>query len=265
MRGDRRSPGVPEDLSLSLHRQLGTYALAAGATSVSLLALAPPSPAEVVYTPANQIIGRQSSYSIDLNHDGIIDFVIVERPRGNGPFGTIQSLSVKPPTGNQVKCITISCFSTFIYPAALRPGSPIGSSQRGWLAGGPMAVEALFAGGSVRYSFVWVNVTDRYLGLRFKINGESHFGWARLSVKFHGGPPKNRTWEAYLTGYAYETIAGKAIIAGQTSANASEDEDQSNASFQTMPLETLQFAALGELALGANGLELWRRDEAESD
>jgi hypothetical protein len=264
MKRPNRSPRTPSNISAPLNRRLNSYAFASGAAGVALLALAQSSEAEVVYTPVNQIIGRQGSYSIDLNHDGIIDFVIVERPRENGSFGTIQSLSVKPPTGNQVKCVTKSCISTFIYPDALRPGSPIGSSQRGWLPGGPMAAEALFTGGSVRYSFVWVNVTDRYLGLRFKINGESHFGWARLSVKFHGGPPKNRTWEAHLTGYAYETIAGRAIIAGQTSASASEDEDRSSA-FQTVPPEALQLAALGKLALGANGLELWRRDEADSD
>jgi hypothetical protein len=54
---------------------------------------------------------------------------------------------------------------------------------------------------------------NRYLGLRFFINGKLHYRWARVSVFINGGsfsPPP------FLTGYAYETIPGKSIIAGQT-------------------------------------------------
>jgi hypothetical protein len=44
-------------LRQSVHHDLTAYALAAGAAGVSLLSLAQPSEAEVVYTPANQTIG----------------------------------------------------------------------------------------------------------------------------------------------------------------------------------------------------------------
>jgi hypothetical protein len=45
----------------------------------------------------------------------------------------------------------------------------------------------------------WVNVKDRYLGLKFQIKGNTHYGWARLNVKV-----SKTTITATLTGYAYE-------------------------------------------------------------
>jgi hypothetical protein len=57
----------------------------------------------------------------------------------------------------------------------------------------------------------WQNVTNHYLGIRFKINGQAHYGWARLTVlEGRFGPIIT------LTGYAYESVAGAPIVAGQT-------------------------------------------------
>jgi hypothetical protein len=53
-------------------------------------------------------------------------------------------------------------------------------------------------------------VKDRYLGLRFETNGQNHFGWERLSVRF-----SKEGFSAILTGYAYETVPNKAIPTGK--------------------------------------------------
>ena len=250
-----------------MQKRLNTYTVAAGAAGVSLMALTQPSEAEIVYTPANETINRSSSYSLDLNHDGTVDFIIANHAGewGSGA-GTEQVLLVQAGKSNQVNCAYSFCLSTFIYAAALRRGTQIGQPQRrhGWLGHEAIMADQILVNGSAVYFNSWANVTNQYLGLRFQINGEVHFGWARLSVKFHGGLPAERTWEAHLTGYAYETVAGKAITAGQTSGNTSEDEEQSNASFQTKPLEAIGFSALGKLGLGASGLALWRREDPES-
>jgi len=66
--------------------------------------------------------------------------------------------------------------------------------------------------GSVDVWGSWINVKNRYLGVKFKIEGEAHYGWARLSVKVQ----EPFTITATLTGYAYETIPNKPIIAGMT-------------------------------------------------
>jgi hypothetical protein len=56
----------------------------------------------------------------------------------------------------------------------------------------------------------WKGATNKYLGLAFQIHGKTHYGWARLTT--HMFFKKSAT----LTGYAYETIAGKSIITGKT-------------------------------------------------
>jgi hypothetical protein len=82
-------------------------------------------------------------------------------------------------------------------------------------------------GGGTSSRGPWDNVTKRYLGLQFHIKGKLHYGWARLNVKISG---VNVT--AKLTGYAYETIPNKPIIAGKTHGKDS--------------------GTLGRLALGAS-------------
>lgn len=52
------------------------------------------------------------------------------------------------------------------------------------------------------------------LGLSFQMSGETYDGWVELSIK-SGGAPKG-SFAATVTGYAYETIPGMAINAGQT-------------------------------------------------
>jgi hypothetical protein len=261
MKRAKRSRDVPTNLSLALQHRLSKYALAAGAAGVTLLALPQSSQAEVVYTPANETIGRLGKYNLDLNQDGITDFILAEQDASNGLY---QQLSAKAAAGNQVNCESEWCISGDSYAAALRFGSQIGPSHtRGWMAGNvPMALEALNRGGSVYYGDAWANVSDRYLGLLFKINGETHYGWARLSVKFHGGPVKVRSWEAHLTGYAYETVANQPMTAGQIKSN-DDNAENSTSSAQLKPLTKAQVATLGMLAVGADGLTLWRREERE--
>jgi hypothetical protein len=91
----------------------------------------------------------------------------------------------------------------------------------------------------------------RGCGLKFGIRGKRHFGWARLSVRIVNG----KGILATLTGYAYETIPGKAIKAGQTKE---AEEDPTNEDFNpgaslklSIP-DKPQPASLGMLALGTS-------------
>ncbi|MBE9490507.1 MAG: T9SS type A sorting domain-containing protein, partial [Bacteroidetes bacterium] len=54
----------------------------------------------------------------------------------------------------------------------------------------------------------WSNKDDKYLGLRFNISGNTHYGWARLTVSVAGS-----TW--VIKDYAYNTIPDEPITAGQ--------------------------------------------------
>ena len=268
-----------KNLPTPLDHRLITYTLAASTAGVSLLALAQPSDAEVVYTPANQIINRLTLYRLDLNHDGITDFTMFDRVTGPTQFlSSRQSLGVRAAPYNRVKCVYPSfCASTFIYAAVLPQGSQIGTSQNrhGWL--GELAQMGLAEGSKGKDTLFgyWPNTRNGYLGLRFQIDREPHFGWARLSVQFVGGSAGNRTWEAHLTGYAYETIANESIKAGQIGGTNDENavflpdpasEDQAKGNPAAKPTSaSAQSNTLGALALGADGIALWRREEAESE
>ena len=62
---------------------------------------------------------------------------------------------------------------------------------------------------------------------------------------------------AVLTGYAYETIPNKAIIAGQTKEQVDSSVGQPDAASPAAPTEP---ASLGALAVGAPALSVWRRE-----
>ena len=66
----KRSPRSRKTISLSdsVHQQLNSYALAAGAAGVGVLALGQSAEAKIIYTPAHHVIGERTSYQLDLNH-----------------------------------------------------------------------------------------------------------------------------------------------------------------------------------------------------
>jgi hypothetical protein len=169
---------------------LNAYALAAG---VSLLFPPQASQAEIVYTPVHATVGRNGSYGIDLNHDGRVDFTIVERSE-LFTFSSLQLLSVQPATGNEIECPV--CIFTQPVASALRAGSRIGGGDgRRYFANSARSMAGKLAtqGGEVLYDGLWNNVRDRYLGLKFHLDDGAHFGWARLNVQFS---PKQNTWRA---------------------------------------------------------------------
>jgi len=74
-------PSVPKSgktskVSNSLNRQLSMYSQMAAAAGVSVLALAGASEGEVVYTETHQVTQTSFPLYIDLNHDGINDFML---------------------------------------------------------------------------------------------------------------------------------------------------------------------------------------------
>lgn len=245
----------PSRLSRRLQSQLNMYAVAASAAGVGALALAQPAAAEVMYTPAHQVIGANGVFNLDLNHDGNVDFLIQQW--NYRFFSSSNQLLADPAVGNGV-------MGKKYFASALASGASIGPNQP-FIAGGSngelmLAVGHSTTGGTSLVYGYWANVRNRYLGLKFQIGGETHFGWARLSVQrqqFH--------FTALLTGYAYETKPNTAIKAGQTPGGdgASAANLRLPVSSISAPLNnssaTQRSRTLGELALGAQTGPLGRR------
>jgi hypothetical protein len=239
-------PRKTADLSGSIHQQLNMYVLAASAAGVGVLALAQPVEAKIVYTPAHRVIGPDSRYLLDLNHDGITDFTIANSY--NCPDSCVSIIVAKPANGTHGVEGPLSSQGHASWAYALKAGAIIGPKR-------PFSASALeFAGSGVCHpaGSHWCNL-KRYLGLSFKIHGQTHYGWARISM----GNAKGGRIKAVLLGYAYETTAGKAIIAGATSG---PDDAEPAASLKK---PTPKPATLGALAMGEGGLSIWRRKETQ--
>jgi len=229
------------------------YALAAGAAGVGLLAAAPPAEAKIIYTPAHRVITPKHSFNIDFNHDGITDFRIANSVSACTDFCFFE-LRQRPADGNSAVGYTIG--SGFPLDSALKPGARIGprSPFKKGTAAMVVARSNVYTSNKTIVYGPWINVKDRYLGLKFQIKGNTHYGWARLNVKVG-----TTTITATLTGYAYETIPNKPIIAGQTKGQDDGTVEESNTAL-TVP--TPEPTTLGVLTLGSPGLSMWRREES---
>jgi hypothetical protein len=239
-----RAPRKPKDLSESLHRLLNSYALAASAAGVGLLALAAPAEGEIVYTPGNKNVpncraNQNLCFKLDLNHDGIIDFMIPFLGTTYKGTLTFQIIPAKNQSKNRIWGTLSSSYGgrpggKHGVASALNSGVSIGQNffkfQPGhqdmaiWCdACGPSS-----AGGGWGQ---WRDVTNKYLGLKFFIKRKVHYGWARLTTK-----PGKKYMIVTMTGYAYETVAGRSIITGRTKGP---------------DVITVQPGSLGALAVGS--------------
>jgi hypothetical protein len=261
MKMSKQRRRAPFEFRESVRHRLDTYALVASAAGVSLLVLAQPAEARIVYTRAHHIIGHLGTYNLDLNHDGSTDVRIFETNHSTSEAGQITRLIAAPGASNLVKGYPLwnSLGTRIPYASAVRPGQKIGGSRTrfGYGTAQPMAAAATVAGGPA-YSFAaWGNlplIPYRYLGVKFQIHGKTHYGWARMIVKVSGVEIT-----ATLTGYAYETVPNKTIVAGKKS----DSEDSAEISRELTSRNTNAApAGLGRLAQGAAGLPAWRRKNA---
>ncbi len=253
MRSARKCPP-----SFDLDQHLSSYALAAAAAGVGLLALAQRADGEIVYTPAHQQITPNTTIQLDLNGDGITDFLVKDF-FSTYFFSSLGEIGALPAVQqNQIMGHVVSARP---YASALLSNALVGSKGQFLPGSGEMA-EISFLGGarhregrhppaSASCTAPWANVMHRYLGLKFMINGEVHFGWARLNVSC---AKQDSEISGLLTGYAYETIPDQAILAGAEKGTYYSSQENTGEA-------TPEPASLGLLAQGANGASSWRKKQ----
>ncbi len=231
----KSSSGSSFSLS-GLDHRLSMYALAASAAGVGIIALAQPGEAKIVYTKANKRIGPNTTLHLDLNHDGITDFDLKDTYSTSSAGGAFGALSAVPHRAqNAVWGHTVPSHA---YASALPANVKIGTKGQFLPGAGFMAASSISGGRPGNFSCTgpWADVTNRYLGLKFTIDGKVHFGWARLNVSC-----SSATVNATLTGYAYETVANRPILSGKKQGPAEQDRSIS---------VTVGSGSLGRLALG---------------
>jgi hypothetical protein len=247
---------TPSNLSKSLHHRLNAYALAASAAGVGMLALIPPAecvlsagaalagafvlsePAEakIVYTKTNVVMactlwseGCRGYFSFDLNHDRQPDVGFTIR---EGCITCEGELVAKPAGGNGIEVGANHSHSYPPWAAALKAGESIGHAKPFNTCPSDCVMRWSSSGHTSGY---WNYAQARYLGVVFLIKGKPHYGWMRIKNSSDTG--------GTVTGYAYETIPGKAIKAGRTHGK---------------DVITVEPATLGHLARGASAIPAWR-------
>jgi hypothetical protein len=194
-----------------------------------------PADAKVFYTPTHVIIRSGQPYWLDLNADAMNDFEFRVFTCSSICYGKGFVVNGKSSGYSRQNGVALASTSgEYAFAAALRKGSRIPGAR----SFGTNAVLASSNGGF--HKGRWFNIKDRYLGLAFYINGYKHYGWARMSILVKRHP---FTITGVLTGYAFESIRSKPIIAGKTKGP---------------DVITVQPASLGHLAHGAAAIPAWR-------
>lgn len=229
----------------SLQDKLKKY----GAMAAAVAGGAATADAQIVYTdviPDTTFCNDGDVYNLDLNNDLINDFQIMKSSNssaGGGTFGSkgsfwsfssnTQSVNISPMSSNRVLRMGSGA-------AALSSGASIGATASSWGGSTYMARErsrwsysyyistyTTYNGTStVTYSNPytwsssynstygnWANQTSKYLGLEFQILGQTHYGWARVTVQGVNC--------VTVEEYAYETMPNVAILAGDKGLSTS--------------------------------------------
>lgn len=235
-------------LSPLLRNKLDKYGLAAAA-GIGLAALASPAQGEVVYTPAHEKIGIKGIL-IDLNHDGIPDF---ELHRAIFGLADSEGVLVSSLHGNRV----FNSGGVRADVSNLAAGYQVGPNTARFQRGGTFSSKwgpakllynCFIFSGPPSCNGPWDKTQSAYVGFQFLIQGKTHYGWARLRATVTA----EQTVDVIVTGYAYETIANKPIVTGQTKSDESSEIPEAS-------LDSSRPAAtLGMLSAGASAIPLWR-------
>jgi hypothetical protein len=181
--------------------------------------LTPPPDPQIIYTDVNPdsvILDStlQSHYDLDLNNDGIIDFVFTETSGAATPCrtqtaGAEYAGHVKPASGSNNAII----FDLSMDIARSLDSLSLIDSNANWTSDSLSKLFYLVViGAPVECNSnegAWFYGTDKYLGIKFIKNDNTYYGWIRLR---DGVDAASLT----LISYAYNKKAGQQILAGQT-------------------------------------------------
>lgn len=209
----------------SLSKRLAQY----GALTVAVAGIADVN-GQIVYTDLNPDFngGSNTDYALDLNNDGTVDFQLTQVDSSTTSVGfqiNFKSFLIAP-TGatNDVLGDGASSSGSFAYPFALNSGAIISNGQAQWNNTGFSSGYSILNAnvvidlGGTNYSLSagnFINVTDKFVGLRFDLSGETYYGWARLDVNTDG-----TNW--VIKDYAYNSTPDQPINAGQTTLGINE-------------------------------------------
>jgi hypothetical protein len=254
-------------LSAGLEKNLSSYALAAGSAGVALLAYAQPADAKVIITKVDIPVPTNGvPVQFDINGDGQMDFGLSAFLDGGctSTSARAKQTHARPPLGcgpfdDQLRVVPAQAAnevwqggSSYGVKCAANLGRGVRIDRLRPFAAGVVVMYGDEGSSEGNQFCPWRASTPAkpYLGVKFlDKEGAVHYGWVRVTNNFVF---------ATITGYAYETIPNKPILAG--AINETSDE-ASLLEPSNLPSKGAQPASLGYLALGSVGLSAWRRED----
>jgi len=161
--------------------------------------------AQIIYTDINPDtlisapVGNIKTYYLDLNNNGINDFYF----KHFYPASTWNEVEAYTYIGQLGEILTNSGTS----PCVLNNGILISSTSNIWIctaSGSSSSALFMFPG--------WLGASDKYMGLRIKINNNWHYGWIRFTVFSDSSG-------FIIKDYAYESTPNLGITAGNTTSS----------------------------------------------
>jgi hypothetical protein len=263
----KRGWGLPKEPSMlcgTVHQHLNGYVLAAGAAGVAILACSVPAEGSPICHQIGFTLLGTDTYSLNPAGGLVAPFNIAQTfssPSTHSSFA-FGRLFLTPNFPRAEMAIAENDL-----PADLPAGASIGPGGafgKGQSYGMLFSTNRFYHRGNLKPGRI------NYFGYRFLISGKIHYGWVRMteSGNYMGS-------QTQILASGYESTPDTAIAAGSctsvspsTSAVpaphngtsvSSSDQAGSSASAASPTSDTSQPASLGMLALGVQGLPLWRR------
>jgi len=179
--------------------------------AAAFLAMKNRSAAQIIYTDIQDTtiypaFSLGNHYALDLNNDGQVDFNFEFwkfSAESTGYFIQSFSLYAYHQYGNQIE-------GTGINASALHENDIIDGSKP-WISHSAVLGQYNSAIYSTTSFFSsggnWINITDRYLGVRLIENTDTLYGWIRMDVNIKDS--------MVIKDFAYNTIPNEQILAGE--------------------------------------------------
>ncbi len=201
-----------------LNDKLKSYSAVAG----SILATAASADAQIVYTDVNPdnvltiTNGTMNSFDVNFDGDAQVDVQIATYGYLYGAYQLNYSLSAFPTGGTWALVGTVGAYGGEATPLA---ASTMIDASSAWVdetaAGGTTFFNAVTVTGIGPVAGTWATGSDAYLGARFTIGANTHYGWVRMSVAADGTTTT-------VKDYAYKSTADSGIPAGDTGLGINE-------------------------------------------
>lgn len=197
----------PKTREKQLTNKLKSYS----ALTSAFLAAASGADAQILYHDVNpDVVLHNSDYSVDMDQDGMTDFILKQisvTSSGNN----YQAAGISAPSSRLTnRVITKVISSSFFYADRLNAASPIGPAVTGWqtMQQGISYVFPLGINFSNSFYGFWGG-QNGYLGVEFKTNGNTFYGWIECYVSVHADT-------LILKGFGYEAMPNTLINAGDS-------------------------------------------------